>query len=84
MAHLEVQVNNLNKFTSKEDAVRHPAHYNQGKYEVIDVINDWKLDFNLGNVIKYVARADYKHNAIEDLEKARYYLDYEINRRKNI
>lgn len=46
--------------------VEHPSHYNQGKYEVIDVINDWKLNFNLGNAIKYIARADYKNNAIED------------------
>lgn len=63
--------------------VEHPKHYNQGKFEVIDVINDWKMNFNLGNVIKYVARADYKNNAIEDLEKAKFYLQYEIDRRKN-
>ena len=64
--------------------VEHPSHYNQGKYEVIDVINDWKLNFNLGNAIKYIARADYKNNAIEDLEKAIFYLNYEINFRKNL
>lgn len=62
--------------------VEHPSHYNQGKYEVIDVINDWKLNFNLGNVVKYVARAEYKNNAIEDLEKAMFYLNYEIQHRK--
>ena len=62
--------------------VEHPSHYNQGKYEVIDVINDWKLNFNLGNVVKYVARAEYKNNAIEDLEKAMFYLNYEIKHRK--
>ena len=62
--------------------VEHPSHYNQGKYEVIDVINDWKLNFNLGNVVKYVARADFKNNAIEDLEKAMFYLNYEIQKRK--
>lgn len=64
--------------------VEHPSHYNQGKYEVIDVINDWKLNFNLGNAIKYIARADYKNNAIEDLEKAIFYLNYEINFRKKL
>ena len=64
------------------DNVVHPDHYNQGKYEVIDVINDWKLNFNLGNVVKYVARADYKNNDIEDLEKAMFYLRYEIDYRK--
>ena len=62
--------------------VEHPSHYNQGKYEVIDVINDWKLNFNLGNVIKYVARAEYKNNAVEDLEKAMFYLNYEIQHRR--
>ena len=62
--------------------VEHPSHYNQGKYEVIDVINDWNLNFNLGNVVKYVARAEYKNNAIEDLEKAMFYLNYEIQKRK--
>lgn len=61
--------------------VNHPSHYNQGKYEVIDVIEDWKLNFNLGNVVKYIARAEYKNNALEDLEKARFYLDREISNR---
>lgn len=64
--------------------VEHPSHYNQGKYEVIDVINDWKLNFNLGNVIKYVARAEYKNNAVEDLEKAMFYLNYEIQHRREV
>jgi hypothetical protein len=64
--------------------VEHPSHYNQGRYEVIDVINDWKLNFNLGNAIKYIARADYKNNAIEDLEKAMFYLRYEIKHRESL
>lgn len=64
--------------------VEHPSHYNKGKYEVIDVINDWKLNFNLGNVIKYVARAEYKNNAVEDLEKAMFYLNYEIQHRREV
>lgn len=64
--------------------VEHPNHYNQGLYEVIDVINDWKLNFNLGNAIKYIARADYKNNAIEDLEKAVFYLNYEIKQRRTL
>ena len=64
--------------------VEHPNHYNQGLYEVIDVINDWKLNFNLGNAIKYIARADYKNNAIEDLKKAVFYLNYEIKQREKL
>lgn len=55
--------------------VDHPPHYNVGKIEVIDAIEDWKLGFHLGNVVKYVARAEHKGNALEDLRKARWYLD---------
>jgi hypothetical protein len=62
--------------------VNNPKHYNAGKFEVIDVIEDWKLGFCLGNVVKYVARAEHKGSTIEDLEKARWYLDREIKRRK--
>ena len=63
-------------------AVDHPPHYNVGKYEVIDVIEDWRLGFNLGNVIKYVARAEHKGRELEDLDKAAWYINREIARRK--
>ena len=59
--------------------VEHPNHYNQGQYEVIDVINDWGLNFNLGNAIKYIARAEHKNNYKEDIEKAIFYLKYELS-----
>lgn len=62
------------------DKVHHPSHYTHGNYEPIDVINDWGLDFNLGNVVKYIARADYKGHKKEDLEKALFYLNDEIKR----
>lgn len=62
--------------------VHHPRHYNAGKFEVIDVIHDWKLGFNLGNTVKYIARADHKGNDIEDLEKGLWYLSDEIAWRK--
>lgn len=64
------------------NTVDHPAHYNHGKIEAITVIEDWNLGFNLGNCVKYVARADHKGNAIEDLEKALWYLQRELARRK--
>ena len=57
------------------DPVNHPLHYTLGRYEVIDVIDDWKLDFYRGQVVKYVARAGKKGGEIEDLEKAKWYLD---------
>lgn len=67
-------------------SVEHPAHYNVGKIEVIDAINEWRLDFNLGNVVKYVARAGHKDNGkmVEDLQKARFYLDDAIRRRQEV
>ena len=56
-----------------------PKHYENGKdYDLIDVIKDYDLSFNLGNVIKYVCRAGKKENEIKDLEKAVDYLEREI------
>ena len=62
----------------------HPSHYADGrKYEAIDVIADWDLNFDLGNAVKYIARAGRKGSAIEDLEKAVYYINHEIEVLKN-
>lgn len=66
--------------------VNHPSHYNGGKIEVIDFIEDQRLGFCLGNVVKYVSRAGKKYSAdksnkekaIEDLKKAMWYLDRRI------
>ena len=68
---------------ARREAVNHPSHYNTGKIEVIDAIDDWKLDFNAGNVVKYVARHQHKENPLEDLKKARWYLDRLIERTEN-
>jgi len=57
------------------EKVNHPSHYNQGKIEVIDAIEDWDLNFCEGNVIKYVARHRHKSEPIEDLKKAKWYLE---------
>lgn len=67
---------------SKNSNVNHPSHYADGrKYEPIDVIWDWNLDFCLGNTIKYISRAGRKDpdKILEDLKKAKFYLDYYIN-----
>ena len=72
-----------------KDPVTHPSHYTSGKIEVIDFITDQNLDFCLGNVVKYISRAGKKEGdrsknqtieekTIEDLKKARFYLDYKI------
>lgn len=61
------------------DVVFKPSHYTEGrKYEPKDVIRDWELNFNLGNTVKYVARAGRKDDILQDLKKARQYLDFEI------
>lgn len=57
------------------DKINHPNHYNTGKIEVIDAIDDWKLCFYAGNVVKYVARAKHKGDELADLMKARWYLE---------
>lgn len=68
------------------DPVNHPAHYTSGKIEVIEAIEDWKLNYHLGQVIKYVARAGKKDptKIIEDLQKAEWYLKREISKHTTI
>lgn len=63
-----------------KEAVDHPSHYKTARMEVIDIIEEFKLGFCLGNVIKYVLRAGRKNEQthIEDLEKAHWYLGREI------
>jgi DNA-binding CsgD family transcriptional regulator len=60
------------------DSVNHPPHYKVGGIETIDFIEAKSLNYNLGNVIKYLTRADHKGNRKQDLEKARWYLNREI------
>lgn len=64
------------------NTVNHPKHYNKGQIEVIDFIEDQDLNFNRGNVLKYVSRAGMKGDELEDLEKALWYLKREIQRLK--
>jgi len=64
----------------QHDAVEHPQHYTFGAVEVIDAIEAWQLGFHLGNVVKYVVRAAHKGHYLEDLRKARWYLEREIQR----
>ena len=62
------------------EAIDHPEHYGgaENPYEAIKVVEAWELDFHLGNVVKYVSRAGKKGDALEDLKKARWYLDRKI------
>lgn len=63
------------------DLVNHPPHYTKGGIETIDFIEAKGLGYRLGNVVKYVVRADEKGSALQDLQKARWYLDREIQKR---
>lgn len=66
------------------DIIAHPEHYTGGRrYEPKDVIRDWGLNFNLGNVVKYVSRAGRKDDIIQDLRKAAQYLTFEIEALEN-
>ena len=61
-----------------------PDYYQRGNIEVWDFIRDQSLNYHLGNVIKYICRAGYKDNDIEDLQKAIHYLSNEIEYRRTI
>lgn len=71
-----------NRIVNQCDDINHPSHYTQGDIEVIDYIEDKKLGYRLGNVVKYVSRAGHKDDAIKDLKKARWYLNREIAKRE--
>jgi hypothetical protein len=58
-----------------EDKVNHPSHYKVGGIETIDFIEAKQLDYHLGNVVKYISRADYKDEKLENLKKAQWYLN---------
>ena len=69
-----------------QEQVNHPSHYGgkDNPYEAIKVIDAWNLDFCLGNVVKYISRAGKKdNNSVEqDLKKALWYLEHEIESMK--
>ena len=68
----------IETINKQPDPVNSPAHYTTGGIETIDFIEAKKLDYNLGNVVKYITRADHKGNKLEDLRKAQWYLSREI------
>lgn len=65
---------------NNKELIDHPKHYGgkDNPYETIKVIEAWGLSFNLGNVVKYISRAGKKDFLIQDLEKAKWYLEREI------
>ena len=67
----------------KTDMVNHPPHYKAGGVETINFIEAKGLDYHLGNVVKYITRAGKKDDEVQDLKKARWYLDRAIAVREN-
>lgn len=67
------------------ETVNHPAHYGGDTvYEAIKVIKAWGLGFALGNALKYICRAPHKGTQLEDLRKARWYIDWQIKELENL
>jgi hypothetical protein len=62
------------------DLVNSPAHYTKGGIETIDFIEAKQLDYNLGNVVKYISRANLKGNKLENLRKAKWYMDRAVEK----
>ena len=79
---VESNSNPENVSQDKNDPVNHPSHYTDGKIEVIDFILDKKSNFTRGNAVKYISRASKKNpeKEIEDLQKAAWYINKEIQR----
>jgi hypothetical protein len=75
-------VADVNQAMAQHDAVNHPEHYKVGGFETIDFIEAKSLGYHLGNVVKYITRADHKGNKLEDLRKAHWYLTRAIERTK--
>lgn len=75
---VEATLEEVIKEVSKPDMVNHPPHYTVGGIETIAFIEAKKLGYNLGNAVKYISRAEHKDNVLEDLKKARFYLNREI------
>lgn len=67
----------------EEDIVNHPPHYNFGEIEVIDAIEDWELGYHEGNIIKYIARAKYKGDYLENIKKAQWYLNRLVSKEES-
>ncbi len=64
----------------KKETINHPKHYNMGKIEVIDFIEDQKLGFHYGNAVKYITRAKHKGKEKEDIQKAIWYLKRKLKK----
>jgi len=69
----------ITMYEPKSDPVNHPAHYKVGGIETIDFIEAKRLNYNMGNAVKYITRADHKGTRKQDIEKAIWYLNRELS-----
>jgi len=76
---VQIQSTFVPKFL-RSDQVNHPDHYTVGGIETIDFIEAKGLDYNLGNVVKYITRAEHKGDKIKDLQKAQWYLSRAVDK----
>ncbi len=78
------EVTNVSVFPDRTlpsaNVIEQPPHYTHSEHEMSDVVEAWGLNWPLGNVIKYICRCFHKGKAVEDLKKARWYLNREIAR----
>jgi len=79
-AEVEEIVADVSQAIAQHDAVNHPPHYTAGGIETIDFIEAKGLGYHLGNVVKYITRADHKGDRLENLKKAQWYLNREIEK----
>ena len=63
-----------------KETINHPDHYKGNRFEAIDIIEDYELNFNLGSTLKYVLRAGKKNDVIEDLQKAEWFIKRELDK----
>lgn len=76
--YADAQMQMLTEMRALKNSAPHAKHYQQLVPEPIDVIESWDLSFNMGNALKYIARAEHKGNKTADLEKAIWYLKREL------
>jgi len=82
---LVFEADHYKEYTMSYEKIKHPDHYQtEGTLEAIDIIEAYKLNFSLGSAVKYILRAGRKpgESATEDLSKAIWYIQREIDRNK--
>jgi len=80
LSDMTAKLNKGRKARPKGDLINSPEHYKVGGIETIDFIEAKGLGYNLGNVVKYISRADHKDDKLDNLKKAQWYLNREVSK----